>query len=77
MIESLVILSGILLLSGSIPIACSSPVVPRQKYSYATMSQFSLASGNSIELTNESIIEKTHPTDPHPLPNFPLEGGGN
>jgi hypothetical protein len=28
-------------------------------------------------ITNESIIEKTHPTDPHPPPNLPLEGGGS
>jgi hypothetical protein len=28
-------------------------------------------------ITNESIIEKTHPTDPHPPPNLPIEGGGS
>jgi hypothetical protein len=33
--------------------------------------------GKKYQLTNESIIEKTHPRDSHPPPNLPLEGGGN
>ena len=30
-----------------------------------------------LGVTKESLIEKTYPTDPHPPPNLPLEGGGN
>jgi hypothetical protein len=32
---------------------------------------------NFQAITNEPIIEKTYPTDPHPPPNLPLEGGEN
>jgi hypothetical protein len=29
-----------------------------------------------FDVTNGSIIEKTYPTNPHPPPDLPLEGGG-